>query len=100
MAWARSALFQMSGLSSSRFSSSSFAALASKSKIPPQFGAAPGEIGELIGDGVEAFGFHDGGLAKAADYTRDRCRRLPNSGGQAPRSERLFSLLQDFHRRR
>jgi hypothetical protein len=39
-------------------SSSSFSALASKSKIPPQFGLAAGEIGEAIGDAVEAFCFH------------------------------------------
>jgi hypothetical protein len=32
--------------------------LASKSKIPPQFGLAAGEVGEMIGKAVEAFGFH------------------------------------------
>jgi hypothetical protein len=40
--------------------SSSFSALASKSKIPPQFGLALGEVVEAIGDAVDAFGFHGG----------------------------------------
>jgi len=43
-------------------SSSSFSALASKSKIPPQFGLAPGKIGEAVDDAVDAFGFHGGSL--------------------------------------
>jgi hypothetical protein len=60
-AWPRSASFQTAGSSSSRLSSSSFSALASKSKIPPQFGLAAVEIGEAIGDAVEAFCFHDSG---------------------------------------
>jgi hypothetical protein len=34
--------------------------LASKSKIPPQFGLALGDVGELAGDAVDAFGFHGG----------------------------------------
>jgi hypothetical protein len=33
--------------------------LASKSKIPPKFGLALGDIGELVGEAVDAFGFHD-----------------------------------------
>jgi hypothetical protein len=32
--------------------------LASKSKIPPQFGLAPGKVGEVVGEAVDAFGFH------------------------------------------
>jgi hypothetical protein len=36
--------------------------LASKSKIPPQFGRAAAKIGETAGDAVEAFCFHDGFL--------------------------------------
>jgi hypothetical protein len=57
-AWPRSASFQTFGSSSSRLSSSSFSALASKSKIPPQFGLTAGEIGEVVGETVDAFGFH------------------------------------------
>jgi hypothetical protein len=38
--------------------SSSFSALASKSKIPPEFGFAATEVGEVVGDAVEAFCFH------------------------------------------
>jgi hypothetical protein len=56
--WARWASSQTLGSSSSRESSSSFDALASKSKIPPQVGFARFEVGEAVGDGVEAFGFH------------------------------------------
>jgi hypothetical protein len=39
--------------------SSSFSALASKSKIPPQLGLALGDVGKEVGDTVDAFGFHD-----------------------------------------
>jgi hypothetical protein len=48
----------MAGSSSSRLTSSSFSALASKSKIPPEFGFAATEVGEVAGDAVEAFCFH------------------------------------------
>jgi hypothetical protein len=58
--WARWASSQTLGSSSSRESSSSFDALASKSKIPPQIGLALLQVGETVGDGVEAFGFHGG----------------------------------------
>jgi hypothetical protein len=59
-AWARSASFQTLGSSLARVTSSSFSALASKSKIPPQFGLALGDVGEQIGEAVDAFGFHGG----------------------------------------
>jgi hypothetical protein len=32
--------------------------LASKSKIPPQFAQTGGQIGKLVGNGVDAVGFH------------------------------------------
>jgi hypothetical protein len=32
--------------------------LASKSKIPPQIAGAVIEVGELVGDSVQTFGFH------------------------------------------
>jgi hypothetical protein len=38
--------------------------LASKSKIPPQIGSATLQIGEVVGDGVELFGFHDDGVRR------------------------------------
>jgi hypothetical protein len=57
-AWARWASSQTFGSSSSREISSSFDARPSKSKIPPQVGLALLEVGETVGDGVEAFGFH------------------------------------------
>jgi hypothetical protein len=41
-----------------RFSSASFSDFASKSKIPPELIAAGFEVGDVVGDGVEAFGFH------------------------------------------
>jgi hypothetical protein len=37
----------------------------SKSKIPPKFGFARGQVGEQGGEGVDAFGFHDVLLSKA-----------------------------------
>jgi len=40
------------------FSSASFSDFASKSKIPPQLIAACFQIGDVVGDGVDAFGFH------------------------------------------
>jgi hypothetical protein len=49
--------FQTVGSSSSSFTCSSFSDL-SKSKIPPKFGFARGQIGEQGGEGVDAFGFH------------------------------------------
>jgi hypothetical protein len=42
--------------------SASFSDFASKSKIPPELIAAGFEIGDVVGDGVEAFGFHVGWL--------------------------------------
>jgi hypothetical protein len=41
-----------------RFSSMSFSDFASKSKIPPELIAAGFQVGDVVGDGVEAFGFH------------------------------------------
>lgn len=45
--------------------------MTSKSKIPPEFGAALGEIGDLIADGVNAFCFHGQLLyqIQSLDYT-------------------------------
>jgi hypothetical protein len=57
---ARSASFQTAGSSLARVTSSSFSALASKSKIPPKFGLALIQVGERVGDVVDAFGFHGG----------------------------------------
>jgi len=31
----------------------------SKSKIPPQLDRAGGQVGEIVGDGVDLIGFHD-----------------------------------------
>jgi hypothetical protein len=42
------------------FSSASFSALPSQSKIPPELLAACFEVGDVVGDGVDAFCFHDG----------------------------------------
>jgi len=42
-----------------RFSSTSFSDFASKSKIPPELVAAGFEVGDAVGDGVEAFCFHE-----------------------------------------
>jgi hypothetical protein len=42
-----------------RFSSTSFSDFVSKSKIPPELVAAGFEVGDAVGDGVEAFCFHD-----------------------------------------
>jgi hypothetical protein len=42
----------------SRFSSASFSDFASKSKIPPELVAAGFEVGDAVGDGVDAFCFH------------------------------------------
>jgi hypothetical protein len=38
--------------------SASFSDFAAKSKIPPELVAACFEVGDVVGDGVEAFGFH------------------------------------------
>jgi hypothetical protein len=38
--------------------------LASKSKIPPEFSGPAAQVFEVRGDGVEAFGFHDGVLGR------------------------------------
>jgi hypothetical protein len=43
--------------------SASFSDFAAKSKIPPELIAASFEVGDVVGDGVEAFCFH-GELAK------------------------------------
>jgi hypothetical protein len=48
-----------------RFTCSSFSDLLSKSKIPPKFGFARGQVGEQGGEGVDAFGFHGVLLSKA-----------------------------------
>jgi hypothetical protein len=48
----------MCGSSSSLATSSKRDAFTSKSKIPPQIGGAMLQIGELVGDLIEAFGFH------------------------------------------
>jgi hypothetical protein len=41
-----------------RFSSASFSDFASKSKIPPELIAATFEIGDVVGDGIDAFCVH------------------------------------------
>jgi hypothetical protein len=56
--WAFFGSFQTAGSSSSPFTCSSFSDFVSKSKIPPKFGFARGQIGEQGGEGVDAFGFH------------------------------------------
>ena len=50
--------FQISGFSNSKLTSSRRSFLFSMSKIPPKFELAGLEVGELVGDGVEAFCFH------------------------------------------
>ena len=56
-ACARSASFQTSGLSSSRFTSSRRSTLWSKSKIPPERIQPAPEVGDALADGIE---FHVG----------------------------------------
>jgi hypothetical protein len=56
--WAFLGSFQTVGSSSSSFTCSSFSDFLSKSKIPPKFGFAGGQVGEQGGEGVDAFGFH------------------------------------------
>jgi hypothetical protein len=48
----------MPGSSISRLISESFSDFAAKSKIPPELITACFEVGDVMGDGVEAFGFH------------------------------------------
>jgi len=60
--WARLASFQTPGSSSARATSISRACFASKSKIPPQLERPAAQVVERVFDGVEAFGFHEGGL--------------------------------------
>jgi len=56
---ARLASLQTSGSSSCLPTSISRACLVSKSKIPPHFPGALAEVDEMVGEGVEFFGFHD-----------------------------------------
>jgi len=58
--WARSGSSQIFGSSSSRVTSVSRAALASKSKIPPHRPGAFPKARERVGDLVQGFGFHGG----------------------------------------
>jgi hypothetical protein len=58
MSWAFFGSFQTAGSSSSAFSCSSFSDFLSKSKIPPKFGFAGGQIREQGGEGIDAFSFH------------------------------------------
>jgi hypothetical protein len=51
---------QTLGSSISPASAFSRAALASKSKIPPQVGSALLQTGEEIGENIDSFGFHRG----------------------------------------
>jgi hypothetical protein len=44
--------------------SASFSDFVSKSKIPPELIAAGFEVGDVVGDGVEVFCFHDVFLQK------------------------------------
>jgi hypothetical protein len=62
------ASFQTPGSSSALVTSASFDCLASKSKIPPQLDRPRLQVGEMVGDGVKAFWFHDGS-AKKLNYT-------------------------------
>jgi hypothetical protein len=56
--WARFGSSQTLGSSRARATDLRRACFASKSKIPPQLGLAAREVGETVGDGVDAFGFH------------------------------------------
>jgi hypothetical protein len=58
MSWAFFGSFQTAGSSSSAFSCSSFSDFLSKSKIPPKFGFAVGQVREQVGEGIDAFSFH------------------------------------------
>jgi hypothetical protein len=40
--------------------SASFSDFAAKSKIPPELVAAGFEVGDVVGDGIDAFGVHGG----------------------------------------
>lgn len=48
------------GSSNSPLTCSSFSDLISKSKIPPKFGFPTSEVGQQVGNTIEAFGFHLG----------------------------------------
>ncbi|AMP03774.1 hypothetical protein CPter91_1394 [Collimonas pratensis] len=50
--WARFWSFQTSGSSSSPLTWSSFSNFVSKSKIPPKFGFATGQVGEQVLQGI------------------------------------------------
>jgi hypothetical protein len=67
--------FQTAGSSSSWLTCSSFSDFRSKSKIPPKFGFATGQVVQQGGEGVDAFSFHGLervflGLNRTLDYTR------------------------------
>jgi hypothetical protein len=59
--WARAASFQTEASSRILLTSARRVFLASKSKIPPEFGRADGHVREGVFDGVELVGFHCGG---------------------------------------
>jgi hypothetical protein len=46
--------------------------------------ATTGEIGDTVGDGVDAFGFHDNSCAGGESGNYTRCTRLP-AAEDAPR---------------
>jgi hypothetical protein len=58
--WARAASFQTPGSSRILLTSARRVFFASKSKIPPEFGRAAGQVREGVFDGVELVGFHCG----------------------------------------
>jgi hypothetical protein len=88
-----------------RFSSASFSDFASKSKIPPELVAACFEVGDAVGDGVEAFCFHEmlSDSGKKELYPRGRavspfpCVRAANCPGLNPYFGGILTLLSAFN---
>jgi hypothetical protein len=69
-----------------RFSSASFSDFASKSKIPPELIAATFEIGDVVGDGIDAFCVHDGSAREICKRPIIRARQGDSAG--SPRRDR------------
>jgi hypothetical protein len=77
---ARLESLQTAGSSDNRVTSSNRSTLASKSKIPPQFAQAGGQIGKLVGNGVDAVSFHDlllVGNSRGGHYSGAACFTQP-----------------------
>src|SRR5574340_1538723 len=75
----------MAGSSASSQTSVRRSFLVSKSKIPPQFRAAQTQVLQLVGDGVELFGFHDVvACRKGRDYSANKPAITPQAIAPKP----------------